>query len=55
MARYDYEEARRFAEEATADARVAQAMSESARMQTAAAEVNKATRALREQLERSRR
>jgi len=54
MARYDYEEARRLAEQASADARLAEAVAESERMKQAAAEVNDATRALRAQLERSR-
>ena len=51
MARYDYDEARRLAEQAAADARVAEAMTDSSRMQAAVAEVDQATRALREQIE----
>ena len=52
MAHYDYDDARLFAEQAAADARVAQAMSDSVSMQTAAAEANQAIRALRDELER---
>ena len=51
MAREDHERARRLAEQASVDARLAQSMAESERMQTAAAEVNQSIRTLKQQLD----
>lgn len=51
MARQDYEEALRFAEQAEVDARLAQATADAERMRSALAEVNEGIRRLKQQLE----
>jgi hypothetical protein len=52
MARKDYRDARRLAEEAEADARAAEARAEAAKNERAVSEVNQAMKALRDELQR---
>lgn len=52
MGRQDYDQARRLANEAIADARLASTKAQGARAQNAAAEVNKSLEALRNELQK---